>query len=109
LRVVPELVYSPWATEEYLTATGSKAKSWRIDLVLFVNGIPVVTMELKSEFKQAGENAFFYNVSHDFPKNLSFYPYPPTLNFHRTLTCIPVVLAIARHNMLCLAMGKMTI
>jgi type I restriction enzyme R subunit len=57
LRVVPELVYSPWATEEHLTATGTKAKSWRIDLVLFVNGIPVVTMELKSEFKQAVDNA----------------------------------------------------
>jgi type I restriction enzyme R subunit len=33
------------------------AKKWRIDLVLFVNGIPVATMELKSEFKQAVENA----------------------------------------------------
>lgn len=57
LRVVPELVYSPWATEEYFEKTGKKAKQWRIDLVLFVNGIPVVTMELKSEFKQAVENA----------------------------------------------------
>jgi type I restriction enzyme R subunit len=57
LRVVPELVYSPWATEEHLAETGTKAKAWRIDLVLFVNGIPVVTMELKSEFKQAVENA----------------------------------------------------
>ena len=57
LRVVPELVYSPWATEEHLAQTGSKAKAWRIDLVLFVNGIPVVTMELKSEFKQAVDNA----------------------------------------------------
>jgi len=57
LRVVPELVYSPWATKENLGLTGKKAKPWRIDLVLFVNGIPVVTMELKSEFKQAVENA----------------------------------------------------
>lgn len=30
-----------------------KAKAWRIDLVLFVNGLPVATLELKSEFKQA--------------------------------------------------------
>lgn len=57
LRVVPELVYSPWATEEHLEQTGTKAKAWRIDLVLFVNGLPVATLELKSEFKQAVENA----------------------------------------------------
>ena len=57
LRVVPELVYSPWATEEHLAETGTKAKAWRIDLVLFVNGLPIATMELKSEFKQACENA----------------------------------------------------
>lgn len=57
LRVVPELVYSPWATEEHLKQEGAKAKAWRIDLVLFVNGIPVVTLELKSEFKQAIDNA----------------------------------------------------
>ena len=57
LRVVPELVYSPWATEKHLSETGTKAKAWRIDLVLFINGLPVVTMELKSEFKQAFNNA----------------------------------------------------
>lgn len=56
-RVVPELVYSPWATEEHLTQMGTKAKAWRIDLVLFVNGLPVATLELKSEFKQAVFNA----------------------------------------------------
>ena len=53
LRIVPELVYSPWATAEHLEETGSKANAWRIDLVLFVNGLPVATLELKSEFKQA--------------------------------------------------------
>jgi type I restriction enzyme R subunit len=57
LRIVPELVYSPYATEEHLAANGKKAKAWRIDLVLFVNGLPVATMELKSEFKQAVESA----------------------------------------------------
>jgi len=56
-RVVPELVYSPWATEEHLALMGTKAKAWRIDLVLFVNGLPVATLELKSEFKQAVFNA----------------------------------------------------
>lgn len=44
-RVVPELVYSAW---------GSLA---RIDIVLFVNGLPIATLELKSEFKQAVQNA----------------------------------------------------
>ena len=57
LRVVPELVYSPWATDEHELETGTKAKKWRIDLVLFVNGLPVATLELKSEFKQAVQNA----------------------------------------------------
>ncbi|MCP4000528.1 MAG: type I restriction endonuclease subunit R, partial [Gammaproteobacteria bacterium] len=70
LRVVPELVYSPWADistpsqpspegegDEHLAATGIKAKAWRIDLVLFVNGLPIATLELKSEFKQAVHNA----------------------------------------------------
>jgi type I restriction enzyme R subunit len=57
LRVVPELVYSPWATDEHEEKTGIRAKKWRIDLVLFVNGLPVATLELKSEFKQAVQNA----------------------------------------------------
>ncbi len=57
LRVVPELVYSPWATDEHEAETGVRAKKWRIDLVLFVNGLPVATLELKSEFKQSVENA----------------------------------------------------
>lgn len=57
LRIVPELVYSPWASDAHELETGSKAKQWRIDLVLFVNGLPVATLELKSEFKQAVQNA----------------------------------------------------
>ncbi|GLT19449.1 type I restriction-modification system, restriction (R) subunit [Vibrio zhanjiangensis] len=64
-RIVPELVYSPHIskeqeleTEKKATALSEKtAKRWRIDLVLFVNGLPVSTLELKSEFKQAVENA----------------------------------------------------
>jgi len=68
LRVVPELVYSPWASAQVASAvapastaqlaeTGTQAKAWRIDLVLFVNGLPVATLELKSEFKQSVHNA----------------------------------------------------
>lgn len=45
LRVVPELEYSPHG---YLG---------RLDLVLFVNGVPVATLELKSEFKQSVQAA----------------------------------------------------
>ncbi|KTA85922.1 type I restriction endonuclease subunit R [Aeromonas salmonicida] len=45
LRVVPELVYSP------------NGYDGRIDLTLFLNGIPVATLELKSCFKQSLENA----------------------------------------------------
>ena len=49
LRVVPEVSYSPHARiGEY---------NPRLDLVLFVNGIPTATLELKSEFKQSIENA----------------------------------------------------
>ncbi len=49
LRVVPEVSYSPHARAgEY---------NPRLDMVLFVNGIPTATLELKSEFKQALERA----------------------------------------------------
>ena len=49
LRVVPEVSYSPHARPgEY---------NPRLDLVLFVNGIPTATLELKSEFKQSVELA----------------------------------------------------
>ncbi|MEK6789878.1 MAG: type I restriction endonuclease [Pseudomonadota bacterium] len=49
LRVVQEVSYSPHFREgEY---------NPRLDLVLFVNGIPTATLELKSEFKQSVENA----------------------------------------------------
>lgn len=54
LRVVPEVSYSPHARE-----AGGTGQSYnpRLDLVLFVNGIPTATLELKSEFKQSVENA----------------------------------------------------
>lgn len=49
LRVVEEVSYSPYAREGDYNP--------RIDLVLFVNGIPTATLELKSEFKQTVEHA----------------------------------------------------
>jgi type I restriction enzyme R subunit len=69
-RVVPELVYSPYATQAELEATGKQAKKWRIDLVLFINGFPVATMELKSEFKQSVYNAMTQYKKHVYPKTL---------------------------------------
>lgn len=49
LRVVEEVSYSPYAREGDYNP--------RIDLILFVNGIPTATLELKSEFKQTVEYA----------------------------------------------------
>ncbi|MCW7554547.1 type I restriction endonuclease [Endozoicomonas gorgoniicola] len=43
--------------ETALYTAGKKIKAWRIDLVLFINGLPVATLELKSEFKQSVDNA----------------------------------------------------
>lgn len=82
-RVVPELVYSPWATEEHLNQTGSKAKAWRIDLVLFVNGLPVATLELKSEFKQAIHNAIHQYKTTRFAVDPATKKPEPLLSFKR--------------------------
>ena len=83
LRVVPELTYSPYATEEHLAETGKQAKNWRIDLVLFVNGIPVVTMELKSEFKQEVERAIKQYKKTRLPKDPETNKPEPLLTFKR--------------------------
>ncbi|NAW34033.1 type I restriction endonuclease subunit R [Halomonas alimentaria] len=55
LRVVPEVSYSPHAREK--GKGGGDSYNPRLDLVLFVNGIPTATLELKSQFKQTVENA----------------------------------------------------
>ncbi|MDW5287024.1 DEAD/DEAH box helicase family protein [Alteromonas macleodii] len=82
-RVVPELVYSPYATAEHLAATGTATKKWRIDLVLFVNGLPVSTLELKSEFKQAVENAIKQYKRTRLPKDPATKKIEPLLAFKR--------------------------
>ncbi len=82
-RVVPELVYSPWASEAHLAETGAKAKAWRIDLVLFVNGLPVATLELKSEFKQAVFNAIKQYKTTRLPVDPSTKKPEPLLTFKR--------------------------
>ncbi|WP_411845089.1 DEAD/DEAH box helicase family protein [Roseibacillus persicicus] len=104
LRVVPELVYSPWTkgekeeepqltglVEESATQYGSpqksagvaKSKKWRIDLVLFVNGLPVVTLELKSEFKQAVELAKKQYCKDRLPTDPATKKPEPLLTFKR--------------------------
>lgn len=83
LRVVPELIYSPWASEEHLAQTGAKAKAWRIDLVLFVNGLPVATLELKSEFKQAVHNAIKQYQATRLPIDPATKKQEPLLTFKR--------------------------
>ncbi|MFH0223678.1 type I restriction endonuclease subunit R [Vibrio furnissii] len=82
-RIVPELVYSPYATKEQEQETGKKAKKWRIDLVLFVNGLPVSTLELKSEFKQAVENAIAQYKLTRLPKDPATKKPEPLLSFKR--------------------------
>jgi len=83
LRVVPELVYSPYATAAHLAQTGTRAKTWRIDLVLFLNGIPIVTMELKSEFKQTVQRAIKQYQKTRLPKDPETNQPEPLLTFKR--------------------------
>ncbi|WP_029653499.1 type I restriction endonuclease subunit R [Marinobacter daepoensis] len=83
LRVVPELVYSPYATAEHLALTGKQAKKWRIDLVLLLNGLPIATLELKSEFKQAVERAIKQYKLTRLPKDPATNKPEPLLTFKR--------------------------
>jgi len=80
LRVVAELTYSPYAK---YTDKGEKGKDWRIDLVLFINGIPVATLELKSEFKQAALNAVKQYCRDRLPKDPVTGKPEPLLTFKR--------------------------
>ena len=57
LRVVPELVYSVKTAENSLFTTATDNSFNRIDLVFFINGLPVATVELKSVFTQTLEDA----------------------------------------------------
>ena len=81
-RVVPEVVYSPYASLKDST-DGKVAKRNRIDVVLFVNGLPVTTMELKSEFKQAVQNAITQYKKTRLPKDPDTKKPEPLLTFKR--------------------------
>lgn len=81
-RIVPEVVYSPH-TKAAVGSDGKTAKRNRIDIVLFINGLPVVTMELKSEFKQSVENAITQYKQTRQPKDPSTGKSEPLLTFKR--------------------------
>lgn len=83
-RVVPEVVYSPHISlKDGADANGKVAKRNRIDIVLFVNGLPVTTMELKSEFKQAVQNAITQYKHTRLPKDPATGKPEPLLTFKR--------------------------
>ena len=75
LRVVPEVSYSPHARPGDYNP--------RLDLVLFVNGIPTATLELKSQFKQTLENAKRQYRQDRPPKDLLTRKAEPLLTFKR--------------------------
>jgi type I restriction enzyme R subunit len=84
LRVVPEVRYSPHAKYPAKgEAQGASSKDWRIDLVLFVNGIPVATLELKSEFKQSAGRAIHQYRADRLPKDPVTGKPEPLLTFKR--------------------------
>jgi type I restriction enzyme R subunit len=70
LRVVPQLVYSLDSLE-------------RIDLVLFINGLPVATIELKTDFTQAVEAAMTQYCDDRPPRNGKTGNLEPLLAFRR--------------------------
>jgi len=82
-RIVPELVYSPWTTTKEEAATGIKAKASHIDIVLFVNGLPVATLELKSECRQSVENAIKQYKTTRLPIDPTTKKKEPLLTFKR--------------------------
>lgn len=85
-RVVPEVVYSPYTSlkgSPKSETDGKVAKRNRIDVVLFVNGLPVTTMELKSEFKQAVQNAITQYKRTRLPKDPDTKKPEPLLMFKR--------------------------
>ena len=85
-RIVPEVVYSPHTCLKGSPkgeTDGKVAKRNRIDIVLFVNGLPVTTMELKSEFKQAVQNAITQYKKTRLPKDPDTKKPEPLLTFKR--------------------------
>ncbi len=70
LRVVPELKYHP-------------AREFAIDLVLFINGLPVATVELKTDFTQSAEAAMDQYRNDRLPYDAKTKRKEPLLTFKR--------------------------
>ncbi|MBU5615696.1 DEAD/DEAH box helicase family protein [Psychrobacter sp. TAE2020] len=89
-RIVPEVVYSPYTLNKASLKDSSEgktdskvAKRNRIDIVLFINGLPVTTLELKSEFKQSVQNAITQYKKTRLPKDPDTGRPEPLLTFKR--------------------------
>ena len=70
LRVVPQLEYHP-------------TRKLAIDLVLFINGIPVATVELKTDFTQSAEAAMEQYKADRLPYDPKTKRREPLLTFKR--------------------------
>jgi type I restriction enzyme R subunit len=70
LRVVRQLKYCP-------------TREWAIDLVFFINGIPVSTVELKTDFTQSVESAVSQYKTDRLPKDPQTKRVEPLLSFKR--------------------------
>ena len=70
LRVVPELKYHP-------------AREFAIDLVFFINGLPVATVELKTDFTQSCEAAMEQYRNDRLPYDPKTKRHEPLLSFKR--------------------------
>ncbi|MBD3777316.1 MAG: type I restriction endonuclease subunit R, partial [Campylobacterales bacterium] len=70
LRVVPQLQYHP-------------ARKLAIDLVFFINGIPVATVELKTDFTQSAEAAMEQYRTDRLPYDAKTKRREPLLTFKR--------------------------
>jgi type I restriction enzyme, R subunit len=76
--VIPELTYSP-----HIQKGAESSKRYRIDFVFFINGIPIATMELKSEFKQDIQDAIKQYKETRLPKDSITNKEEPLLKFRR--------------------------
>ena len=70
LRVVRQLKYCP-------------TREWSIDIVLFINGIPVATIELKTDFTQSIDNAISQYKTDRLPVDPDTKRKEPLLTFKR--------------------------
>ncbi|TGM95488.1 type I restriction endonuclease subunit R [Leptospira dzoumogneensis] len=80
LRVVRQIRYSPYH-QEMLTKTGHG--SGIIDLVIFLNGIPVASLELKTDFTQSVHHAIQQYKKDRLPLNPVTRKPEPLLSFNK--------------------------